>query len=77
MSLRPDAVEAAAYALWRFDAQKHPVKMDERHRWLVWERVSPGYRKRAELALLAAANPEVPVKPTSAARAGEALALNL
>lgn len=75
--MTPDAIEAAAYALWRFDAQRHPIKMDEKHRWIVWGRVAPTYRKRAELALLAAANPEPPVKPTNAHNEGENLVLAL
>lgn len=72
-------IEAAAYALYRFDAAKHPIRQTtEVDKWYVWKRVRPSYVKRAELALQAViADAQPPPEPPRAAKAGEALALDL
>lgn len=66
-------IEAAAYALFRFDAAKHPVRQTtELDKFMIWKRVAPVYRKRAELALLAVvADEQPPAQPPRALRAGQ------
>lgn len=70
-------IECAAYALYRFDAAKHPVRQTtELDKYVVWKRVRPIYLKRAELALQAViARSLPPTEPPRRARPGEQEAL--
>lgn len=72
-------IEAAAYALFRFDAAKHPVRQTtEVDKYHIWKRCRPTYLKRAELALQAViADAQPPAEPPRPAKAGEALSLDL